>query len=130
VGLSEISESVDRYFDVHLDASYWNSLTAENRLAAVTMAVSDICAVIPGLTIDDVFYGSAVFKAISEQAVYLARNYETISEGKVVTSESVEGLSTGYSLIGGNYGIAPRAECFINQAKRQFLGNSLRIKRG
>lgn len=128
--LSEISTAVDRYFAVHLDASYWNGITAENRLAAVTMAVSDICAVIPGLTINVVVDGSAAFKAIAEQAVYLSRNYETISEGKVETSESVEGISTGYSLIGGSFGISPRAESFANQAKRLFCGNTLRIRRG
>ena len=128
--LSEISAAADRYFAVHLDASYWNSLTAENRLAAVTMAVSDICAVIPGLTINAVVDGSAAFKAIAEQAVYLSRHYDTISQGKVETSESVEGISTGYSLIGGSFGISPRAEMFIIQVKRLFCGKTLRVVRG
>ena len=128
--LAEIQKAVDDYFSLHLDASYWGSLDGQMRLSAVTMGLSDICAVIPQITLDAITDGSPALKAVAEQAVYLVRNYESISEGKVVTSESAEGLSTGYSLIGGNYGISPRAESFIIQAKRQFCGNSLRITRG
>jgi len=68
--------------------------------------------------------------AIAEQAVFLARNYgTTITEGKVVTSESVSGLSVGYTII-GNSVIASRAEQFIEKAKRAALGASCRISRG
>lgn len=128
--LSEIHGAVDKYFQTHLDAGYWNGLGADIRQSAVVMAVSDICAVVTGLKLEAITENSPDLKAIAEQAVYLSRNYETISEGKVVTSESVEGLSTGYSLIGNSYGISPRASVFINQAKQLICGRSLRIVRG
>lgn len=128
--LSEIRTAVDSYFQTHLDFAYWNTLEDDMRTAAVTMAVSDICSVIPGLTINAITETSAALKAVAEQAVYLTRNYETISEGKVATSESVEGLSTGYSLIGGSFGISPRAEMFISQTKRLLTGGTVRITRG
>lgn len=128
--LNEIHSAVDEYFSVHLDSGYWSNLAASIREAAVIMAVSDVCAVVPGLTIDVIRPSSAALKAIAEQAVYLSRNYETISEGKVVTSESVEGLSTGYTLIGNSYGMSPRAAEFVIQAKRLYCSNTLRITRG
>ena len=128
--LSEINVAVDEYFQTHLDFAYWNTLSADMRLASVTMAVSDICSAVPNLTLNAIVSGSPALKAIAEQAVYLSRNYETISEGKVATSESVEGLSAGYALIGSSFGISPRAEMFIIQAKRLLTGRTVRITRG
>ena len=128
--LSEIILAVDSYFQTHLDFAYWNTLDVDTRAAAVTMAVSDVCSAVPGLVINAVSAESPALKAIAEQAVYLSRHYDTISQGKVETSESVEGISTGYSLIGGSFGISPRAEMFIIQVKRLFCGKTLRVVRG
>lgn len=128
--LEEIRTAVDGYFSVHLDAGYWNNLDAQTRLSAVTMAISDICSVVQGLTLDRITPESPAINAIAEQAVYLVRNYETIAEGKVATSESAEGISTGYTLINSSFGISPRAEAFTNQLKRLFYAGTVRIARG
>lgn len=127
--LEEINIAVDDYFAVHLDAAFWNGLEPEKKLGAVAMAANDILSIL-NIPIDIISGGSSAIKAIAEQSVYLARNYESMSEGKVATSESVEGISAGYTLIGNNYGISPRAETFIKQAKREFFGGCVRVMRG
>jgi hypothetical protein len=53
-----------------------------------------------------------------------------MTEGKVVTSESVEGLSTGYTLISEKVGMSIRALSFIRRAKTLVNGGSMRIARG
>jgi hypothetical protein len=94
------------------------------------MSADDVLAELSGLTLDKVAVGSYVFKAICEQAVFLARNYESMTEGKVVTSESLEGLSTGYTLISEKVGLSIRALSFIKRAKTLVNGGSMRIVRG
>lgn len=127
----ELESAIDVYFSNHLDKAYWESLAVDTRSACVVMALGDIGAIVTGLTIDRIQSAdSATVKAVAEQAVFLSRNYGDISEGKIATSESVEGVSTGYSLIGSSFLISPRAEIFIKQAKREITGNSVRISRG
>ena len=127
----ELETAIDAYFANHLDKSYWESLSVETRSGAIAMAWADIGAMVTGLTVDKIYSAdSAAVKAVAEQAVFLARNYADMTEGKIATSESVEGVSTGYSLIGSSFIIAPRAEAFIKQAKREILGNSVRLQRG
>lgn len=127
----ELETAIESYFSVHLDKDYWESLPVEKRSGAIIMAFGDICAMVTGLTIDKIKSAdSAAVKAVAEQAVFLSRHYETIADGKVATSEGVEGVSAGYTLIGSSFGISPRAEIFIKQAKREITGNSVRISRG
>lgn len=127
---AELATAVDTYFTTHLDSSYWSGLNSGTKTSAVTMAANDVMSLVPRLkSLDDVEDGSYAFKAIAEQAVFLARNYGNITEGKVVTSESVSGLSVGYTLI-GNAIVASRAEQYIQMAKREALGGSCRISRG
>lgn len=127
----ELSQYVDEYFTSHLDSSYWSGLAAGTKTGAVAMALSDILAQINGLTLENILSGSAAAKAVAEQAVFLARNYENLSEGKVVTSQSAEGVSDSATLLEGtSIGISFRALPFIKQAKRLFFGNSVRISRG
>lgn len=127
----ELKTAIDEYFSSHLDKAYWDTLSADTRSAAIAMAWGDIGAMVAGLTIDKIQSAdSAAVKAVAEQAVFLTRNYSDISEGKIATSESVEGISTGYSLVGSSFLISPRAETFIKQAKREIYGNSVRISRG
>lgn len=128
--LNELSVAVDGYFTEHLDADFWQNLSEKSRRAAVSMAADDVLAELSGISLDKVRAGSYTFKAICEQAVFLARNYESMTEGKVVTSESVEGLSTGYTLISEKVGLSIRAVSFINRAKSLFCGGSMRIVRG
>ena len=127
--LAEVNSAVDSYFTAHLDSEYWRDLEAEKKLGAVAMALDDILSIL-NVTLERVTPDSAAVKAVAEQAVYLSRNYESIAEGKITTSESVEGVSAGYTLIGSNYGISPRAETFIKQSKREFFGGSVRVMRG
>ena len=126
----ELFSAVDRYFESHLDSKFWNALPVESRHAAVNMAVDDVLSELTGLTCQRIADSSYSFKAVAEQAVFLARNYESMTEGKVVTSEGVEGLSTGYTLISDKFGIAPRAASFIKRAKTLINGGSMRIVRG
>lgn len=127
----ELELAIDSYFSNHLDNVYWVSLLPEKRAGAISMAFGDIGAIVTGLTIDKIpSADSATVKAVAEQAVFLARHYETIADGKIATSESVEGVSTGYTLIGSSFAISPRAETFIKQAKREIMGNSVRLQRG
>ena len=127
--LSEVNSAVDSYFTAHLDYAYWRDLDAEKKLGAVAMAIDDILSIL-NVTLERITSDSAAVKAVAEQAVYLSRNYESIAEGKVATSESVEGISAGYTLIGSSFGISPRAETFIKQAKSQYFGGSVRVMRG
>ena len=127
----ELESAIDAYFSNHLDKAYWESLAVDTRSACVAMAWGDIGAIVTGLTIDRIQSAdSATVKAVAEQAVFLSRHYETIADGKVATSEGVEGVSAGYTLIGSSFGISPRAEIFIKQAKREITGNSVRLQRG
>ena len=127
---TELSAAVDAYFEKHLDSEYWSGLDDEVKAGAVSMALFDVQSEIPGLTLAAVKAGSFALYAIAEQAVFLARNYENMTEGKVVTSEGLEGISQGYTLISEKVGISFRAVAFIKRAKSAISGASVRISRG
>lgn len=127
---AELADAVNAYFASHLDAAFWGGLSAAAKDGAVAMAQSDILAELPGVTLADISTGCFALKAIAEQAVYLARNYDRMTEGKVLTSESVEGLSEGYTLINSKVGLSFRAEAFLKRAKSAFSGATLRVVRG
>lgn len=122
--------AADGYFAEHLDSEFWQELSGKSRKAALSMAANDVLAELSAMTMDRVAIGSFTFKAICEQAVFLARNYESMTENKVVTSESLEGLSTGYTLISEKVGLSVRAVNFIKRAKALTNGGSMRIVRG
>ena len=127
----ELIIAVDNYFDCHLDKAYWRGLPEETRAGAVIMAYNDVAGQISGLTMDNITPDAVVINAIGEQAVFLVRNYDSIAEGKVATSESAEGVSAGYTLLGSaSFGIAPRASNLIQYAKRLYCANSVRVARG
>lgn len=127
---AELSAAVDRYFESHLDAGFWAGLSAAAKNGAVSMACNDVLSELPGIVLDDLSENTYAVKAIAEQAVYLARNYESLNEGKVLTSESVEGLSEGYTLVSSKVGLSFRAEAFIKRAKSAYSGGSVRVSRG
>ena len=127
---SELLGSVNDYLANHLDKSFWDGLDESARSSSVAMATFDILAELPGVSISCINAESFTTKAIAEQAVYLARNYENINEGKVVTSENVGGVSQGYTLIGDHPGLSFRAVAFIKRAKAAITGCSMRISRG
>lgn len=127
---AELSAAVDRYFETHLDAEFWTGLSLAAKSGAVAMALDDVLSELPGMMLDDLTANSYAVKAIAEQAVYLARNYESMNEGKVLTSESVEGISEGYTIVSGKVGLSFRAEAFIKRAKSAYLGGSVRVVRG
>ncbi len=122
-------ETVDAYFAAHLDKDFWAGLAASVRSAAVQMAINDIAAAV-GCSVAILDTIIPARSAVAEQAVFLVRNHASLTEGKVVTSEGVDGVSTGYTLIGANAGMSPRAECFILAAKRSIRPLSVRISRG
>lgn len=127
---NEIRSAVDSYLASHLDAAFWLGISSESKSAAVSMACNDILGELPGVTLDDLRPDGYAVKAIAEQSVYLARNYESISEGKVLTGEGVSGLSASYTLISSRVGLSFRAEPFIKRAKAAISGGSMRISRG
>lgn len=127
----ELIFAVDEYFDHHLDKKFWNEQPEETRAGAVSMAFNDVAGQIPGLTIKNISPDAIVIYAIAEQAVFLIRNYDSMAEGKITTSESAEGVSAGYTLLGStSIGIAPRAANLVQYAKRLYCANSARIARG
>ncbi|MCD8295003.1 MAG: hypothetical protein LUE27_07165 [Clostridia bacterium] len=126
----ELYGAVDAYLSSHLDASYWSGLDESARSGAVAMAEFDILAELPGISLDGIGAGSFACMAIAEQAVYLARNYENLSEGRIVTSESVGDVSEGYTVVSDNLGLSFRAAAFIKRAKSELTGGSIRIARG
>lgn len=126
----ELTTFVDEYLADHLDKSFWQGLDAEKRSASVSMALVDVLAELPGLSLDAMQVSGFAARAVAEQAVFLARNYESINEGKVVTGEGVAGISTSYTMIGDSPGLSFRAISFIKQAKRSILGGTVRISRG
>lgn len=126
----ELTTFVDEYLADHLDKSFWQGLDAEKRSASVSMALVDVLAELPGLSLDAMPVSGFAARAVAEQAVFLARNYENINEGKVVTGEGVAGISTSYTMIGDSAGLSFRAISFIRQAKRSILGGTVRVSRG
>ena len=127
----ELFAAVDEYFNRHLDKAYWSNLPEDTRAGSVEMAFNDVAGQITGLTMTNITADSVAMKAVAEQAVFLARNYDSIAEGKITTSESAEGVSAGYTLLGSvSFGIAPRAASMIQSVKRLYCGNSVRIARG
>ena len=126
----ELLPAVDAYFSNHLDKGYWLALPEDTRNAACVMAANDVLSALPGADLERVKQGSSALKAIAEQSVYLARHYETIADGKVLTSEGVEGISASYTLIGSTFGLSSRAQSFIKRAAREISGNTARISRG
>ena len=95
------------------------------------MAMNDVFAELPGESLKSTQADSFTVKAIAEQAVFLSRNYENVKEGKVVTSESIDGISVGYTLLQNseNYGIFYRAQYYINRQKKS-SGGTVRYSRG
>lgn len=121
--------AVDEHFSEHLDNEFWNKLSPEIKAAAIKMATSDISVEID-FDMEDLPENDYLVMAIAEQAVYLVRNQPEMTEGKVVTSESIEGISTGYTLINADIAISYIAQRFIKRAKRRNFTASLRVGRG
>ena len=127
----ELITAVDGYFNRHLDKKYWNELPEDTRAGAVEMAFNDVAGQIPGLKMANLTADAIAVHAIAEQAVFLVRNYDSIAEGKITTSESAEGVSAGYTLLGSaSFGISPRASLMIKHAKTLYCASSARIVRG
>lgn len=127
---AELVTAADAYFSAHLDASFWSGLQSDSKNGALSMACNDVLGELPGALLDDLTADSYAVKAIAEQAVYLARNYESFSEGKVVTGESVGDHSASYTVISSRIGLSFRAEAFIKRAKSAISGGSMRVSRG
>lgn len=108
--MSVTLEEADAYFAEHLDSAFWSGLDEGKRRAALTMAERQITAVA----------GSAACReAIFEQAVYVVRTHDLQSGGKVVTSQSLDGVgSQSFQYLAarsGRYaGISPEAVRLLN----------------
>lgn len=122
---AELKTNVDAFFETHLDSNLW--YYAGDKEKVCQMAARDILALLPSMDLDQAIPGSTLLSAIGEQTVFLLRNYQSQTDGKVVMSESVEGVSASYALIGRNAGIAPRAQLYIDQLRRS---RSVRLRRG
>ncbi len=126
----ELSGAVDAYFANHLDKSFWTGLSADVKSASIEMATGDVLNEIPGLNLDRIVSGGSAFKAIAEQAVYLARHYSDLAEGRLPTQESVESVSTSYRYLGSGNGLGHRAEAYVKAAKREHGKATASIARG
>ena len=133
---AELLTTVTAIMSNHLDKTYWTGLDSDTKVAAVEMAKGDVLARLPGQTLaainNETAQGNPVVLAMAEQAVYLARNYGQQVNGKVVTSEAVEGLSVGYTIIGKaeTLGFSARAEAYLQQAIRANRARGIRFTRG
>lgn len=127
MNLIELRQKVDDYLTSHMDAAFWHSRSEAEKTAALTMSKNLVCAELCRAAVDDSI-PEAIY-AIAEQAVYLARNYETMREGKIVTSEGVGDLSVGYTLLAGS-GWSMFAQIFLTQAKKATTPALIRIGRG
>lgn len=125
----ELKIAVDEYFVEHLDHDYWTALPDGTRNAGITMAVTLIQSLID-FDLEDLTVSDHLTVAIAEQAVYIVRNHEEFQEGKVVTSDSVEGISNSYALINGDVTISRIAQRYIDRAKRAGLMRFRRFTRG
>jgi hypothetical protein len=127
----ELQQAVNEYLEAHLDKAFWASKSGETQEASVRMATADILSELPGApSLDQIpDAGNAVW-AIAEQALFLARNYSAMTENRVISSESVEGISASYRPIGSGQGIGHRAEIFLKAARREMGRGSVRISRG
>ena len=124
---SDLLAAVDSYFAAHLDAAFWSGRSAPDKTAAVTMAKNQVLGELGLSAVPDQIPN--VVYAIAEQAVFLAQNYDSMKEGKVVTGESVGDLSVSYSLLSGS-GISSFAQFFIAAARRVCSPALVRIGRG
>lgn len=126
----ELSAAVDAYFANHLDKSFWTGLTSDVKSASIEMATGDVLNEIPGLNLDRVTSGCSAFKAIAEQAVYLARHYSDLAEGRLTAQESIESVSASYKYLGSGNGLGHRAEAYVKAAKRENWAGTTRVVRG
>lgn len=110
-------ETANAYFDYHLDKSYWSALTDDVKTALLAMSERQVAAELEISEIDT--EADYQVYAACEQAVYLNRNYANQTAGKVVISQSLDGVgSQSFKLINeGNMSISPTAMIYIKQAK-------------
>lgn len=136
---TEISTAVETYFSNHLDATYWAGLSSDVKAQAVSMAKSDVAAELPASfrfdTLPDpetetVRPSKSDFAvgAIAEQAVFLARNYSSQTNGRVVQSQTLGELSQTFKYLSDGT-LAPRAVNFIKRAK-SVSARGISIQRG
>jgi hypothetical protein len=117
-------EFAETYFSKHLDKTYWTGLDTETKEAALEMAQNDLNLNVPEAS-------DTLKSAYCEQAIFLVRNYQKQTEGKIVTSQTLPpGLSQTFTLLNNeNPGIAPRAQSLLRQAKAELMC-TIRLARG
>ena len=124
---ADLIAAVNTCLAAHIAASFWTARSPEEKTAAVTMAKNQVLGELGLSAVPDQIPN--VVYAIAEQAVFLAQNYDSMKEGKVVTGESVGDLSVSYSLLSGS-GISSFAQVFIAAARRVCSPALVRIGRG
>ncbi len=110
-------EKANIYFSNHLDNEYWQNAELERKNSALAMAQCQVEAVA----------NCVVDNAVFEQAIYLLRNHASMSSGRVVSSQSLEGLgSQSFAYLSDENGLCQMAKLFIKNAPRK----QVEIKRG
>ena len=119
-------ETAVEYFQNHLLGEIFLESSPEQRQAALAMAELDIAGYLDRLPGEEERLFAA---AVCEQAVYLLSHRESLTERKVLISETVEGLgSRSYAASGGKTAVlAPRAELYL---KHLGGGKRLVLERG
>lgn len=129
VDVENLVGKIDDYFAYHLDYEYWQNLDNEIKKQAVMMSLNDISSHV-GSTQNDIISNQYGINAIAEQAVYLSRNYGSMTSNKIVTSEGLDGISQSFSIVGESIAISHRADKYIMQLKKFLRPSTIRISRG
>lgn len=118
---------VNEYLALHLQAAFWSSLDADKKNAAFKMACDDVCACLGITEIDPL----RIFQvcAVSEQAVFLAENYDELKIKREVKSEKIDGVGSREYRLPENSDFSPRALAFLERESKS-LNGLLNISRG
>lgn len=118
---------VNEYLALHLQADFWSSLDTEKKNAAFKMASDDVCACLGISEIDPL----RIFQvcAVSEQAVFLAENYDGQKIGREIKSEKIDGVGSREYQLPASSDFSPRALAFLARESKS-LNGLLNISRG
>jgi len=104
---------VNEYLALHLQADFWSALDESKKAAAFKMAVDDVCAYLGISEIDPV----RIFQlcAVSEQAVFLAENYNNLNFSEQIKSEKIDGVGAREYHQNSIPNFSPRALTFLER---------------
>ncbi len=105
--------AVNEYLALHLQADFWSALDENKKAAAFKMALDDVCVYLGIAEIDS----GRIFQlcAVSEQAVFLAEHYDTLTAAKQIKSERIDGVGAREYQHNSIPSLSPRALAFLER---------------